>query len=29
RDELSKKGIDLSNGLDFMGEAVLTFNFGV
>ncbi|TFT68814.1 DUF1120 domain-containing protein, partial [Proteus mirabilis] len=26
RDELSKKGIDLSNGLDFMGEAVLTFN---
>ncbi|TFT68059.1 DUF1120 domain-containing protein, partial [Proteus mirabilis] len=25
RDELSKKGIDLSNGLDFMGEAVLTF----
>ncbi|MHA6960667.1 DUF1120 domain-containing protein, partial [Proteus mirabilis] len=23
RDELSKKGIDLSNGLDFMGEAVL------
>ncbi|MCD4590595.1 fimbrial protein, partial [Proteus mirabilis] len=23
------KGIDLSNGLDFMGEAVLTFNFGV
>ncbi|MEX9732483.1 DUF1120 domain-containing protein [Proteus mirabilis] len=29
RDELSKKGIDLSNGLDFMGEAVLTFNFGI
>ena len=29
RDELSKKGIDLSNGLDFIGEAVLTFNFGV
>ncbi|EPG1646939.1 DUF1120 domain-containing protein, partial [Proteus mirabilis] len=29
KDELSKKGIDLSNGLDFMGEAVLTFNFGV
>ncbi|AWR58930.1 fimbrial protein [Proteus mirabilis] len=29
RNELSKKGIDLSNGLDFMGEAVLTFNFGV
>ncbi|MDF7326268.1 fimbrial protein [Proteus mirabilis] len=29
RDELSKKGIDLSDGLDFMGEAVLTFNFGV
>ncbi len=29
RDELSKKGIDLSNSLDFMGEAVLTFNFGV
>ncbi|EMH0133124.1 TPA: DUF1120 domain-containing protein [Proteus mirabilis] len=29
RDELSKKGIDLSNGLYFMGEAVLTFNFGV
>ncbi|HGM9711049.1 TPA: DUF1120 domain-containing protein [Proteus mirabilis] len=29
RDELSKKGINLSNGLDFMGEAVLTFNFGV
>ncbi|EPF6524569.1 fimbrial protein, partial [Proteus mirabilis] len=26
---LSKKGIDLSNGLDFIGEAVLTFNFGV
>ncbi|MCD4607813.1 fimbrial protein, partial [Proteus mirabilis] len=25
----SKKGIDLSNGLDFIGEAVLTFNFGV
>ncbi|MGG4752020.1 fimbrial protein, partial [Proteus sp. G4398] len=24
-----KKGIDLSNGLDFIGEAVLTFNFGV
>ncbi|HCK7433250.1 TPA: fimbrial protein, partial [Proteus mirabilis] len=23
------KGIDLSNGLDFIGEAVLTFNFGV
>ena len=29
KDELSKKGIDLSNGLDFIGEAVLTFNFGV
>ncbi|HGW5831298.1 TPA: fimbrial protein [Proteus mirabilis] len=29
RNELSKKGIDLSNGLDFIGEAVLTFNFGV
>ncbi|HDT0722513.1 TPA: fimbrial protein [Proteus mirabilis] len=29
KDSLSKKGIDLSNGLDFMGEAVLTFNFGV
>ncbi|TFT53998.1 DUF1120 domain-containing protein [Proteus mirabilis] len=29
RDELSKKGIDLSNGLDFVGEVVLTFNFGV
>ncbi|HEK1093558.1 TPA: fimbrial protein [Proteus mirabilis] len=29
RDALSKKGIDISNGLDFMGEAVLTFNFGV
>ena len=29
RDELSKKGIDLSNGLGFIGEAVLTFNFGV
>ncbi len=29
KDELSQKGIDLSNGLDFMGEAVLTFNFGV
>ncbi|HGW4590646.1 TPA: DUF1120 domain-containing protein [Proteus mirabilis] len=29
KNELSKKGIDLSNGLDFMGEAVLTFNFGV
>ncbi len=25
KDELSKKGIDLSNGLDFIGEAVLTF----
>ncbi|MDM3765899.1 fimbrial protein, partial [Citrobacter braakii] len=24
-----KKGIDISNGLDFIGEAVLTFNFGV
>ncbi|EOE1185237.1 fimbrial protein [Proteus mirabilis] len=29
KDSLSKKGIDLSDGLDFMGEAVLTFNFGV
>ena len=29
KDALNKKGIDLSNGLDFMGEAVLTFNFGV
>ncbi|HEJ9437208.1 TPA: fimbrial protein [Proteus mirabilis] len=29
KDSLSKKGIDLSNGLDFIGEAVLTFNFGV
>ncbi|MBU9980410.1 fimbrial protein [Proteus mirabilis] len=29
KDALSQKGIDLSNGLDFMGEAVLTFNFGI
>ena len=29
KDALNKKGIDLSNGLDFIGEAVFTFNFGV
>lgn len=29
RDELAKKAIDISNGLDFIGEAVLTFSFGV
>ena len=30
RDELSKKGIDLSNGLDFYGEKLFSlFNFGV
>ncbi|HEJ9418945.1 TPA: fimbrial protein [Proteus mirabilis] len=29
KDSLNKKGIDISNGLDFIGEAVLTFNFGV
>lgn len=27
--ELSNKNIDITNGLDFMGEAVLTFKFGV
>lgn len=29
RDALSEKEIDITNGLDFMGEVVLTFNFGV
>ena len=29
RDKLAKKAIDISNGLDFIGEAVLTFSFGV
>ena len=29
KDALSKKGIDIADGLDFVGEVVLTFNFGV
>lgn len=29
KDSLDKKGVDISSGLDFIGEAVLTFNFGV
>lgn len=29
KNELNQKGIDTSDGFDFMGEAVLTFKFGV
>lgn len=29
RDQLTASDIDITNGLDFIGEAVLTFNFGV
>ncbi len=29
KDSLDKKGVDISSGLDFIGEAILTFNFGV
>nr|WP_314265303.1 fimbrial protein [uncultured Moellerella sp.] len=29
KNALAAKDIDISNGLDFVGEAVLTFNFGV
>ncbi|EMI5493088.1 fimbrial protein [Providencia stuartii] len=28
-DSLDAEGIDISNGLDFVGQAIMTFNFGV
>ncbi|WP_432652851.1 fimbrial protein [Providencia rettgeri] len=29
KNQLTQRGIDIANGVDFIGEAVLTFNFGV
>lgn len=29
KNQLAQRGIDIANGLDFVGEAVLTFSFGV
>jgi type 1 fimbria pilin len=29
KDELAKQGVDLSNGIDYISNVILTFNFGV